>query len=178
MDAIKPPDQPWVLKPSPGWTSGLRPSAEVGINPKDIIGSAKVPMHLIPVTSIILQAYCMDDGNIKYGPYNYRVEPIQAIGYLAAAKRHIDAFMDGQEYDTVTGKPHLGYALATIGIVIDAWFNGTLIDNRPVQGIGGELIDRLSSIPGAETRSPAELKVIFDQVRELGRQQFLARKKP
>lgn len=170
--------KPWILKHSPNWTSGLRNADVVGVNPKDALGSAKVPLHLIPSTSLICQAICMDDGDIKYGPFNYRIEPIQAVGYLSAAKRHIEAFTDGQEYDSVTGKPHLGYALATIGIVLDAWFNGSLIDNRPVQGVGGLLIDRLSSIPGKDPRSPAELRVIFDEIQAVGRAQYLSRQTP
>ena len=168
--------KPWVLSPAPGWTSGLRKTDQEGINPKDRFGSAKVPLHLVPPTSIIIQAICMDDGNIKYGPYNTRVEPIQCLGYLSAAMRHIQAFLDGQEYDSVTGKPHLGYAQATVGLVLDAWFNGTLIDNRPVQGVGGHLIDQLSTIPGATPRSPEQLKAIFDKIREIGIEQTKARK--
>src|SRR6185369_1258718 len=125
-------EKPWILKRASNWVSGLRNADRVGINPKDALGAAKVPMHLVPSASIICQALCMDDGNIKYGPYNVRMEDIQAIGYIAAAMRHLEAYKDGQDFDPITGKPHLGYALATIGLVIDAWLNGTLIDNRPV----------------------------------------------
>lgn len=171
-------DPPWILKPANTWVSGLRPTDQEGVNPKDKFGSAKVPLHLVPTTSLVCQAICMDDGNIKYGPYNWRMEPIQAIGYLGAAKRHIDAFLDGMDYDSVTGKPHLGYALATIGIVLDAWLNGTLIDNRPIPGIGGQMIDLLSSIPGAPPRSPEDYRQIFEKLQALGKDQANARNKP
>ncbi len=163
--------KPWILKAASNWVSGLRNADKKGINPKDALGAAKVPMHLVPPASTILQALCMDDGNIKYGPYNTRMEDIQAIGYIAAAKRHLDAYMDGQDYDSITGKPHLGYALATIGLVIDAWLNGTLIDNRPVPGIGGQLLDELAMKPGEEPRSPTQLRDIFDKVAAHGKQQ-------
>jgi hypothetical protein len=160
--------KPWVLKASPNWTSGLRPTAK-GVNPKDALGYAKVPLHLVPETGIILQAVCMDDGNIKYGPYNYRVEPIEMLGYLSAAKRHISAVMEGQDFDSVTGKPHLGYAMATLGIVIDGWVNGTILDNRPLQSVGGLMIDMLSSVPGAEPRSPEDYRKIFDTIQAAGK---------
>jgi len=164
-------DPPWVLKPAKNWVSGLRNADKKGINPKDALGAAKVPMHLVPPASTILQALCMDDGAIKYGPYNVRMEPIQAVGYIAAAKRHLDAYLDGQMYDPITGKPHLGYALATIGLVIDAWLGGTLIDNRPVAGIGGQLLDALAMKPGEPPRSPDELRKIFDGIVEFGKKQ-------
>lgn len=163
--------KPWILERAKNWVSGLRNADKVGVNPKDQLGAAKVPMHLVPPASTILQALCMDDGNIKYGPYNVRMEPIQAIGYISAAKRHLDAYLDGQDYDPVTGKPHLGYALATIGLVIDAWLGGTLIDNRPVPGIGGQLLDALAMKPGEEPRSPADYKRIFDEIEAFGKQQ-------
>jgi len=164
-------EKPWILKAASNWVSGLRNASRVEINPKDALGAAKVPMHLVPPASTILQALCMDDGNIKYGPYNVRMEDIQAIGYISAAKRHLDAYLDGQDYDSVTGKPHLGYALATIGLVIDAWLNGTLIDNRPVLGIGGQLLDELAMKPGEEPRSPEVLREIFEKVEAFGKQQ-------
>lgn len=166
-----PMKKPWILERAKNWVSGLRNADKIGINPKDALGAAKVPMHLVPPSSTILQAFCMDDGNIKYGPYNVRMENIQAIGYISAAKRHLDAYMDGQDFDSVTGKPHLGYALATIGLVIDAWLNGTLIDNRPVPGVGGQLLDELAMKPGEEARDPETLKAIFERVAEFGKQQ-------
>lgn len=166
-----PPKKPWILERAKNWVSGLRNADKVGVNPKDQLGAAKVPMHLVPPASTILQALCMDDGNIKYGPYNVRMEPIQAIGYISAAKRHLDAYLDGQDYDPLTGKPHLGYALATIGLVIDAWLGGTLIDNRPVPGIGGALLDALAMKPGEEPRSPEDYRRIFAEVEAFGKRQ-------
>lgn len=163
--------KPWVLSRAKNWVSGLRNSDKKGVNPKDQLGAAKVPMHLVPAPAIIIEALCMDDGNIKYGPYNVRMEPIEAVGYIAACARHLLAYLDGQDYDPVTGKPHLGYARATLGLVIDAWLGGTLIDNRPVPGIGGQLLDLLAMKPGEEPRSPEQYKAIFELVAEIGKKQ-------
>ncbi len=169
-------EKPWILKAASNWVSGLRNSKK-GMNPKDALGAAKVPMHLVNPSSAIVQAFCMDDGAIKYGPYNQRMEDIQAIGYISAAKRHLDAYLDGQDYDSVTGKPHLGYALATISIVIDAWLNGTLIDNRPVPGIGGQLLDALAMKPGEEPRHPTEVMSIFSEIAAKGKLQTEVRRR-
>ena len=171
-----PKDPPWVLRPAPGWKSGLRPTDEVGINPKDRLGAAKVPLRHVNVTSQVLQALCMDDGSVKYGPYNYAVEPIQAIGYLEACQRHVLAILDGQDFDSLTGKPHIGYALSTLGIYGYAWLNGSLIDNRPVPGVGGLLLDALATTPGAPPRSPEDYRRIFDTIQEAGRRQKAQRR--
>ncbi len=166
-----PTEKPWILKRAKNWVSGLRNSDKKGVNPKDQLGAAKVPMHLVSPAATIIEALCMDDGNIKYGPYNVRMEPIEAVGYIAACLRHLLAYLDGQDYDPLTGKPHLGYARATLGLVIDAWLGGTLIDNRPVPGIGGQLLDALAMKPGETDRSPEEYRKIFDEIAAFGKQQ-------
>lgn len=104
---------------------------ELGVNPKDILGIKKVQLDLVPMTSIIYQAYAMEDGAKKYGPYNWRDTKVQASIYHAAAKRHLDLWFNGEEYTDDTGVPNLGAALACIGILIDAKIAGTLADNRP-----------------------------------------------
>src|ERR1044072_8955362 len=55
------------LKRSSKWLSGLRPTKEAGRNPKDELGDLKVPLDLLSGPAQVLQAMCMDDGNIKYG---------------------------------------------------------------------------------------------------------------
>lgn len=166
-----PPNKPWVLQRAKNWVSGLRNSDKKGVNPKDQLGAAKVPMHLVAPAANIIEALCMDDGNIKYGPYNVRMEPIEAVGYIAACCRHLLAYLDGQDYDSITGKPHLGYARATLGLVIDAWLGGTLIDNRPVAGVGGQLLDALAMKPGQTDRSPDEYRTIFESIAAMGKKQ-------
>jgi hypothetical protein len=100
-------------------------------NPKDKLGLKKVQLDLVPATSIIYQAYAMEDGAKKYGPYNWRETSVQASIYMAAAKRHLDLWFNGEENTEDTGVPNLGAALACIGIIVDALVAGTLIDNRP-----------------------------------------------
>lgn len=146
------------LPRSSKWVSGLRPTTEVGSNPKDELGILKVPLGLVSPVANTLQAVCMQDGLEKYGPYNYRVAKVQALIYLEAAKRHIDALIDGEDFDPITGKPHIGYALATLQIIADAWINGNLIDNRPVPGKTGLLHQLFQRSPGQPELTPQQIQ--------------------
>lgn len=99
-------------------------------NPKDAAGRAKVPLHLWPATATAFGAMGFQEGMLKYGRNNWRATPVSAAVYAAAAKRHIDAWMEGQDNSPDTGNPHLGNALACLAILVDAQVNGTLIDDR------------------------------------------------
>lgn len=103
-------------------------------NPKDALGIKKVALDLVPPASEIYQALAMQNGAVKYGAYNWREKEVKASIYLAAAKRHLNAWQDGEECAEDSGVPHLGHALACIGIVVDALETGNLVDDRP--GIG------------------------------------------
>ena len=43
-------------------------------NPKKAHGDLKVPLQLVPASSIVYEALAMEDGAEKYGPYNWREE--------------------------------------------------------------------------------------------------------
>ena len=47
-------------------------STQDNSNPKDLIGSKKVNLHLIPPTANILEAKVMELGANKYGAFNWR----------------------------------------------------------------------------------------------------------
>lgn len=118
-------------------------------NPKTLTGQQKVPvLSVIPPASILAQATAMRygaffaprvDGKRGYGPYNWRDQPIEAHIYIDAAIRHLMQWWDGDDAEGIfddNGRhideiSHLAFALATIGILIDARANGTLIDDRP-----------------------------------------------
>lgn len=98
-------------------------------NPKDAAGRAKLPLHLWPATATAYGAIGFLEGQLKYGRLNWRATPVYASIYYEAAMRHMNAWMEGEEF-TVEGGPHLGNALACIAIIVDATTNGTLIDDR------------------------------------------------
>lgn len=99
-------------------------------NPKDIAGSKKVPMHLLPSVGPIAGAMACRQGAIEYGPYNWREQPIELSGYLGAVQRHLDAVKDGQDKDPKSLGHHLGHIIATASIILDAEACGTLKDDR------------------------------------------------
>lgn len=123
----------------------------LGINPKDLLGLKKTRLSLVPPSSTIYQALAMEDGAKKYGPYNWRENAVIASIYVDAAKRHIDAWFDGEEFAPDSGKPHLGHALACLGIIVDALETGNLKDDRPLPGAAAKLLARFEKkTPPAE----------------------------
>lgn len=69
-------------------------------------------------------------GANKYGPFNWRENPVEANTYINAAKRHLELFAAGEEEARDTGVNNLGAVMACCAILIDAQLHGTLIDNR------------------------------------------------
>lgn len=115
------------------------------VNPKDRIGDTKPPLHLIPPTAEILEAVVMGLGARKYGPYNWRTSHVRATVYIAAAKRHLAQWLDGQDDDSESGVSHLAHARACLGILLDAQSLHCLIDDRPPPGIAQHLITQHTS---------------------------------
>jgi len=107
-------------------------------NPKDLLGIKKPPIHLIPPVALAHEAMAMKDGGIKYGPYNWRTNSVIATIYISAAMRHLLALLDGEDYADDSGVHHAAHARACMGIFLDAFFGGNLIDDRPVKGTYSE----------------------------------------
>lgn len=121
-------------------------------NPKTLMGAKKPDPSVIPPIAILHLATAMMNGAEKYGPFNWRDQPISVRPYVAAALRHLLAFLDGEDYSTdtlETGHPvhHLGHVMACCAIVLDAMSVGTISDNRPaVKGVTGEAIERYNEV--------------------------------
>jgi hypothetical protein len=99
-------------------------------NPKDIVGSDKMPMHLFPNTAIIYGTLGLLEGMLKYGRTNWRFAGVRASIYYDALMRHMQAWFEGEENAPDSGLPHLAHALACIAIIIDAKEAGLLKDDR------------------------------------------------
>jgi Domain of unknown function (DUF5664) len=113
-------------------------------NPKDRLGLKKVPLHLIPGPSLIYQALAMKDGAKKYQPFNWRSNKVVASIYISAAMRHLLSWFDGEEVASDSGVPHLGHALACLGILVDAKETGNLVDDRPIAGATPSLLAKFT----------------------------------
>jgi hypothetical protein len=117
---------------------------ESGVNPKDLVGVKKSPLHLVPRALAIYAAQAMKNGAAKYGPFNWRTKPIIASVYISAAERHLAAWYDGEECATDSGVPHLAHAAASLAILIDAIETGNVVDDRPPAGPAAKLIERFT----------------------------------
>ncbi|MBS0210421.1 MAG: hypothetical protein JSS27_15870 [Planctomycetes bacterium] len=115
-----------------------------GENPKDRLGIRKPPLHLIPPAAEILEGAAMALGAQKYGAFNWRTTSIRASVYIAAARRHLVQWFDGQDNDAESGVSHLAHARACLGILLDALATGNLVDDRPCPGASAQLIEEFT----------------------------------
>jgi hypothetical protein len=113
-------------------------------NPKTRFGMAKPPLALIPAAAKVLVSMAFGDGASKYGPANWRIDPVTASTYLNAAERHIDSWIDGEEAAADSGVHHLAHAAACLMILLDAQYAGTLNDDRPPKAATADLIKALT----------------------------------
>lgn len=104
------------------------------LNPKDIIGSNKVPLHLVSPFLSMFTAVGKLNGALKYGRANFRKEGVQASIYVDATKRHLDDWFSGNDTDEDEPVHNLCAAAACIDILIDAYCTGELIDDRDFHG--------------------------------------------
>lgn len=109
-------------------------------NPKAIYGRAKPSLALMPSAAMIEAAGVFELGADKYGPFNWRRNPVESMTYANAALRHIFKWIDGQDFDEESGCLELAHAIACLAIVIDARANGALLDDRPINGVAAQLI--------------------------------------
>ena len=125
-------------------------------NPKQSYGDLKPNLSLNPGVASTYQALAHEHGAKKYGAFNWRESGVEAMTYVAAAKRHLDDWVDGEEIssDTVdTDRPvhNLGGVMASVAILIDAMHCGKMIDNRPSPGGSSELHDHIQSMRKSHT---------------------------
>lgn len=120
---------PAVLKPS---------------NPKDLIGSNKIPMHLWPETATVLGALAMMEGALKYGRSNFRAIGVRYSIYIDALRRHTAALFEGEDTDPDSGLPHLAHILACAAILVDAGAANQLEDDRMYPGGYRKFINELT----------------------------------
>lgn len=113
-------------------------------NPKDLIGSGKLPLHLWPTTATAMGSLALLDGALKYGRSNFRAVGVRASIYYDACSRHLNAWFEGEEADPDSGLPHLAHALACLAIVVDAQAAGKLNDDRCTPGGYRALVTELT----------------------------------
>lgn len=111
-------------------------------NPKTAIGSKKPPLHFIPPIAIAHMGLAMQNGGEKYGPFNWREKKVTASTYTDAAERHINSWRDGEDNASDSNIHHLGHAMASLAIILDAESIDMLNDDRPkVKGAFSKFVD-------------------------------------
>lgn len=100
-------------------------------NPKDSIGSTKLPYHLVPSEVIGGVALSLLEGALKYGAYNYRVAGVRYSIYYSAFQRHVNAWWNGEDIDKESGIPHIYKAMACLVVLADSMYIGNSNDDRP-----------------------------------------------
>lgn len=100
-------------------------------NPKDMVSDKKLALHLLSPIAEAHWAVGQYAGMLKYGAWNWRAAGARASVYISAARRHLAAYLSGEEFDPVDGSHHLGNVMACCAILLEAREIGKLTDDRP-----------------------------------------------
>lgn len=110
-------------------------------NPKDLIGSSKLSISMVPFPALAHWASAHMEGNVKYGRFNWRAVGVRSSIYIDAALRHLMKYTDGEDKDPETRVHHLASVMACCAIILDAGACGKLTDDRPPSAPTSELVD-------------------------------------
>lgn len=105
----------------------LKPS-----NPKDVIGSMKLALSVLPIRVLWRVALGMLEGACKYGRHNYRYAGARASVYFdATVFRHIFPWWEGEDIDPDSGLHHIDKAITSLMVLRDSMLQGNFVDDRP-----------------------------------------------
>jgi hypothetical protein len=101
-------------------------------NPKDEAAHSldKTRLDLLEPVADEQIARALAFGADKYGIRNFTQTPIEARVYVAALRRHIDAWLNGRDIDRDSGLHPLAHVGANVHVVLAAIEAGTFIDDR------------------------------------------------
>jgi hypothetical protein len=138
-------------------------------NPKERYGDKKRRVDLVPGALELGAAVALAEGAEKYGAFNWRVNHVKLMTYVGAIKRHLACFTDGENVDpeSKNGKLHLEGIAASVAIMLDSWYAGIAIDDRPHKGPAMDLCRLPADAAGpqpiaAEVAAMAEAEVDED----------------
>jgi hypothetical protein len=115
-------------------------------NPKDAIGSTKLPFDLVPESATAHLTTAFLEGALKYGRYNWRAKGVRSSIYYSAMRRHMSKWWNGEDKDKKTRINHLASVMACCAIILDAECCDKLNDDRPPRAPVSELIDEFADV--------------------------------
>ena len=88
--------------------------------------------HAVPPVALFALGAAMEEGEKKYGLYNWRATNATASVFFDAIQRHIWAWWNGKDTTEDSGGrvSHLGAVMASCAILLDAEQCGVLNDDR------------------------------------------------
>lgn len=99
-------------------------------NPKTQFGITKPRATYTPPIPYLEYSKAHLQGALKYGPFNWRDDPVTMSTYLDAAESHIAKFRAGCNKASDTDIHELAHAMTCLSIIIDAQAYDTIIDDR------------------------------------------------
>lgn len=132
-----------VPQPTNTYPEPVTPVVTKATNPKEAIGDTKLNLSVVPDTMLLYAATAFTEGALKYGSYNWRAAGVRASTYIAAHRRHVAKWWNGERCDPKTKVHHLANAMACLAIVLDAELVGKLTDDRPPKADMAGLIESL-----------------------------------
>jgi len=127
-------------------------------NPKAAFGAAKVGIDYLSFPVLLEQAVGMMAGGYKYGAHNYLVAGPSVMTYVAAAFRHMAAFVGGEDFDPHAGEGvkvhHLVAAQNCLHVVRAAQIQGIAFDDRPPKMPPGFIESLEPSIAALQRNNP------------------------
>jgi len=100
-------------------------------NPKDSVGTRKVPFSCVPAPVLSELAVALLEGARKYGRHNYRVAGVRMSVYYDATLRHLTSWWEGEDLDPDSGLSHITKAIASLTVLRDSMIQGNATDDRP-----------------------------------------------
>jgi len=105
-------------------------------NPKDAVGTAKVPYSCLSGPVLTEMGLAMMEGARKYGRHNWRQAGIRTSVYYDACLRHLIAWWEGEDIDPDSGVHHVTKAISGLHVLRDAQIRGAVTDDRPPVSLG------------------------------------------
>ena len=85
--------------------------------------NSKPKWSLVPQSSLIPMVRVLEFGATKYEPFNW-MKGLSVTEICESLKRHLDAFMEGEDNDPESGLSHIGH------IQCNALFLSWMMENR------------------------------------------------